>query len=83
MLLRVIHETNCTDCFSTEGLGIVLARIIFFEFKINFKGWYNAPLYNMYNKSLLSAECICEVLAQNTPCIIFYSMLKLPIYEDK
>jgi len=27
----------------------------------------------------MSPECVCEVLAQNTPQIMFYSMLKLPL----
>ncbi len=33
----------------------------------------------------MSPERICEVLAQNTPQIIFYSLLKLPLlgYEPK
>ncbi len=26
-------------------------------------------------------ECVCEVLAQNTQQIIFYSLLKLPLLE--
>ncbi len=33
----------------------------------------------------MSPECVCEVLAQNTRQIIFYSLLKLPLfgYETK
>lgn len=33
----------------------------------------------------MSPECVCEVLAQNTLQIIFYSLLKLPLlgYEPK
>ncbi len=33
----------------------------------------------------MSPECICEVSAQNTPQINFYSLLKLPFlgYEPK
>ncbi len=33
----------------------------------------------------MSPESVCEVLAQNTPQIIFYSLLKLPLlgYEPK
>ncbi len=33
----------------------------------------------------MSPECVCEVLAQNTQQIIFYSLLKLPLlgYEPK
>jgi len=27
----------------------------------------------------MSPEFVCEVLAENTPAIIFYSMLKLPL----
>jgi len=29
----------------------------------------------------MSKECVCEVLAQNTLQIIFYSMLNLPLFE--
>ncbi len=43
------------------------------------KGTYYAPFYKMWNKSLMSPERICDVLAQNTPQIIFYSLLKLPL----
>ncbi len=33
----------------------------------------------------MSSECVCEVLAQNTRQIIFYSLLNLPLlsYEPK
>ncbi len=34
------------------------------------KGTYYAPFYKMLNKSLMSPECVFEVLAQNTPQII-------------
>ncbi len=36
----------------------------------------------MQNKYLISPECVCEVLAQNTRQIIFYSLLKLPLLES-
>ncbi len=42
------------------------------------KGTYYAPFYKM---SLMSPERICEVLAQNTRQINFYSLLKLPLLE--
>jgi len=29
----------------------------------------------------MSPECVCEVLAQNTPQIFLYSMLKLSLFE--
>jgi len=31
----------------------------------------------------MSAECVCDVLAQNTPQIILYSMLKLSLFEGE
>ena len=31
----------------------------------------------------MSPECVCEVLAQNTPQIFLYSMLKLSLFEDE
>ncbi len=45
------------------------------------KGTYYAPFYKMYNKSIMSPERICEVLAQNTPQKVFYSLLKLALLE--
>ncbi len=41
---------------------------------------YYAPFYNMQYKSLVSPECVCEVSAQNTPQIIYYMILKMPIF---
>ncbi len=37
------------------------------------------------NKSAISPECVCKVLAQNTRQITFYSLLKLALlgYESK
>jgi len=35
----------------------------------------------MSNTSLMFPECVCEVMAQNTPHIFLYSMLKLPLFE--
>ncbi len=46
---------------------------------LDLKGTYYASFYNMSNKSLMSQECVCEVLAQYTPQIIFHSLLKLPL----
>ncbi len=37
------------------------------------------PYYKMWYKSQVSPECVCEVLAQNTPWIIYYIILKMPI----
>ncbi len=37
------------------------------------------PLFTIYNKSLVSPECVCEVSAENTPQIIYYIILKMPI----
>ena len=31
----------------------------------------------------MSPECVCEVLAQNTPQIFLYSMLKLSLFEGE
>ncbi len=45
------------------------------------KGTYYAPLYKMYYKSQVSPECVCEVSAQNTPQIIYYIILKMPIFS--
>ncbi len=52
---------------------------------IHLKGIYYAPCYNMYNKSLMSPERICKVLAQNTPQRNLYSLLKWSLlgYEPK
>jgi len=33
------------------------------------------------NKSLMSPECVCEVLAQNTPQIFLYRMFNLSLFE--
>ncbi len=43
------------------------------------KGTNYAPFYKMSNKTLMSPERICEVLAQYTPQIHFYSLLKWPL----
>ncbi len=50
-----------------------------------FKGDLLCPFLQDVNKSLMSPERICEILAQNTPQINFYSLLKLPLlgYEPK
>ena len=31
----------------------------------------------------MSPECVCEVLAQNTPQIFLYSMLELSLFEGE
>ncbi len=38
-----------------------------------------AYFYNMQYKSQVSPECVCEVSAQNTPHIMYYIILKMPI----
>ncbi len=43
------------------------------------KETYYAPFYNMLYKSLVSPEGVCEFSAQNTPHIIYYISLKMPI----
>ncbi len=42
-------------------------------------------LFTRHKHYLMSPECVCKVLAQNTPQIIFHSLLKLPLlgYEEK
>ncbi len=38
------------------------------------------PLFTLCKcRSQVSPECICEVSAQNTPQIIYYIILKMPI----
>ncbi len=46
---------------------------------VSFKGNYCAPFYKMTNKSLMSPESIWEVLAQYTPQMNLYSLLKFPL----
>ncbi len=38
------------------------------------------PLFTKCNISLVSPECVCEVSAQNIPQIIYYMILKMPIF---
>ncbi len=38
------------------------------------------PFYNIEHKSQVSPEYVCEVSAQNTPHIIYYIILKMPIW---
>ncbi len=48
---------------------------------MNLKKTYYAPFYTMYYKSQVSPECVCEVSVQNTPQIMHYIILKMPIFN--
>jgi len=39
------------------------------------------PLFTRCNLFLMSPECVCEVAAQNTPQIIYYSLSNLPLFR--
>ncbi len=41
------------------------------------------PLFTTCNMSQVSPECVCEVSAQNTPQIIYYFILKMPILRSR
>ncbi len=52
---------------------------------LTFKGDLLCSFLQDENTSLISPECVCEILAQNSQQIICYSLLKLTLlgYEPK